>query len=126
MEYSLAVLVKMKPGRCQIARVETTLSITYTMPKLISSNPDVKRVFNRWYRRLDLHEKGHAKLAKNAATKIDRLILAMSPRKSFKQLGKEANELGHVILNQLKMENKVYDKRTQHGCTQGGCLGSYL
>lgn len=50
---------------CRFTRVETTLELTYTMPKLIASTKEVREVWENWYPKLNAHKQKHGQLSKD-------------------------------------------------------------
>jgi predicted secreted Zn-dependent protease len=68
-----------------------------------------------------VHEKGHAQNAIDAARKIEAGILALPSEPTCDALRTKANDLGHALML-IKDANQAdidYDRRTQHGATQG-------
>ena len=117
---------KSNNNQCSLTKVETTLTLKYTMPQLKSSKPDVNVVWSNWYPNLEIHEKGHGKLAKDAAYKIDKNLRAISPQANCNLLEKAANKLAHQLMDKLKRASKQYDIKTNHGETQNAWLYLHL
>lgn len=111
---------------CWITSANTELNTTYTLPKLETKSNDVTQVWNKWYPKLVLHEKGHHKLAVNIAVRIENAISEMPKERTCQELEKKANEIGHALISELEHLNISYDKRTNHGETQGAFLSQYL
>ncbi len=112
--------------QCQLTKVDASLTITLTMPKLISTNKQVKGVWSRWYPNLLTHEVGHIDLAKATVKNIEESLLAMPPQKSCKLVEKLANSLAQQKMAELSKASKLYDKNTNHGETQGAWLYAHL
>ncbi|XQW86703.1 DUF922 domain-containing Zn-dependent protease [Thalassotalea piscium] len=115
-----------KHNQCKLTKVETTLKLKYTMPQLVTSNPDVKHVWSKWYPNLEKHEKGHGQLAKDSVYEIDKKLMSIGPKTSCNQLEKAANALGYKLMAKLNRANKSYDKKTNHGESQQAWLYMYL
>ncbi|WP_042151634.1 MULTISPECIES: DUF922 domain-containing Zn-dependent protease [unclassified Pseudoalteromonas] len=111
---------------CQFTKVNTHLTLTYTMPKLDSSNTAVINVWNKWYPNLSIHEKGHGTLAIETAKEIDNVLLSIGARTSCEQLEADANKLANKLMSELKSENKHYDVKTNHGESQKAWLYTHL
>lgn len=111
---------------CWITSANTDVNTTYTLPKLGTNLVDVNEIWNQWYPKLVLHEKGHHRLALKIAKKIESTILDMSAETKCSALEIKANAIGHGYLSELDELNKQYDQRTNHGETQGASLFSYL
>lgn len=107
---------------CRITRVETTVEITYTLPRWVGRSVGSSELQDQWDRfitALRLHEEGHGGIAKDCAARIEDAIATMGTRQSCKELEAAANSLGHRILDDSRGEEVQYDDRTQHGRTQG-------
>ena len=111
---------------CWITSASTKLNTTYTLPKLETKSNDVNQVWNQWYPKLVLHEKGHHKLAVKIASKIKNTISDMPRARTCTELEKKANGIGQALISELGELNIQYDKRTNHGETQGAFLFEYL
>lgn len=111
---------------CWITSVHTQLHTTYTLPKLATHTHEVRQVWSKWYPKLVLHEKGHHKFALNIANKIQESITKLPTQTSCKVLERKANAIGQRLIAELDALNKQYDKRTNHGETQGAFLFKYL
>jgi len=115
-----------KNNQCVFTKVKTTLKLKYTMPQLQSSKHDVKDIWSNWYPNLEMHEKGHGKLAKDIAYKIDQKLLSIGPKSSCEILEKTGNKLAYKLMDELKIANKSYDIDTNHGETQKAWLYMHL
>jgi predicted secreted Zn-dependent protease len=111
---------------CWITSVDTDVNTAYTLPKLGTNIVDVNEIWEQWYPKLVLHEKGHHKLAVKMAKKIESAISDMPAETNCSALEKKANAIGHGYISELDVLNKQYDQRTSHGKTQGASLFSYL
>jgi predicted secreted Zn-dependent protease len=112
--------------RCWITSTSTKLKTTYTLPKLKTQSNDVYDIWNKWYPKLVLHEKGHHKLAVKIAVKIKNAINGMPHEKTCELLERKANAIGHAFISELDDLNENYDTSTNHGETQGAFLFEYL
>lgn len=113
---------------CKLNRVETTVTITYTLPRLSSKTQDaeVKRIWNKYYPALIEHEEGHGQIAIDAAQVIERGLRNMSSYSSCDLLSKKANAKAQRILDKFSQKHLDYDNKTNHGKTQGAYLNLYL
>ena len=112
--------------KCHITKVETTLKLIYTMPKLATHDREVQSVWKRWYPHLLKHEKHHGQLAKDTASKITGDLLSMKPQSNCKQLSIAANKLASELMTELEILTKRYDVNTNHGETEQAWLYSHL
>lgn len=109
-------------GTCRITSVTTRLAVTMTLPRLRSTDALAAADFRRYYPALLLHEEGHRSLARGVAQEIDRRIEALPPMERCADLEREANRLGHELLEDARQREVEYDRSTRQGCTQGACL----
>lgn len=104
---------------CWITSVNTKVNTTYTLPKLIEGGSGIDDFWANWYPNLLTHERGHHKLAIDAAEEIERKIRKMPSFSTCDLLEKNANNIVLESINKLRRLQKDYDKRTNHGETQG-------
>lgn len=104
---------------CWITSVNTKVNTTYTLPKLIEGGSGIDDFWANWYPNLLTHERGHHKLAIDAAEEIERTIRKMPSFSTCDLLEKNANNIVLESINKLRRLQKDYDKRTNHGETQG-------
>ena len=107
---------------CEITRINTTLDVVYTLPKLthISSLPDaLSRQWNDYYTALYEHERGHKDIGVKAAIEIEEIISAMAPKATCPQLEQAANDLARNVIQKYSRIEKDYDRRTNHGLNTG-------
>jgi predicted secreted Zn-dependent protease len=109
-------------NECAIASVSTSVDVTITFPRL-SGTADVpgavKQAFADYTQKLLLHEKGHAQNAIDTARRIDDGIAALRPQHNCSELGRAANRLGYSLIEAANQWDIDYDRRTQHGASQG-------
>jgi predicted secreted Zn-dependent protease len=107
---------------CEISKVETSLDITYTLPKLEQSSFIPDPLLSRWqsyYSALIEHEHGHRDFGIRAAEEIENEIAAMGARNSCKQLEHDANKIGEHVIRKYSLIEKNYDQSTSHGLSTG-------
>ncbi len=115
-----------KNGYCAISSVDVTVDIAFTLPKLRSAPKDVIAIWKNWYPNLLRHENGHKGHAVEIAEEIERKIAKLPKEKNCKLLENNANKLGHRLLIKLRQMDKAYDKRTNHGETEGAWISTHL
>jgi predicted secreted Zn-dependent protease len=111
-------------GRCRMTKVDTDLTATIQLPRLVNPTASQEEQFNRYLDALRTHELGHYENGKEAANEVDQAILALPEMESCKKLESAANDLGHSILKQHNEKDVQYDAETQHGKTQGARLSN--
>lgn len=117
---------KAKNGYCSISSVSVTADITFTLPKLGSAPSHVKCIWHSWYPNLLRHENNHKGHAIAIAEEIETGIANLPIEKSCALLTKNANALGHRLLERLRQMDKSYDQRTNHGETEGAWIYAHL
>ncbi len=104
---------------CWITSVNTKVTTTYILPKLIEGGSGIDSFWDNWYPNLLTHEKGHHKLAVDVAEEIEEKIRKMPSYLTCDLLEKNANNIGLKSISKLRRLQKDYDKQTNHGETQG-------
>jgi predicted secreted Zn-dependent protease len=92
-------------GDCRVS-----LEVSYTFPRWTNRDGASASLRQRWDRmitNLMLHERGHEQNGRNAAREIDGSRCAGDPM---------------AIIRKWANQDKVYDKQTKHGVTQGAVL----
>ena len=109
-------------GRCAITEVTTRLHTEVQLPELQAASPEQQAAFDRYLRALSDHEQGHVQIGRDAAQAIDQGIRQMPAAPDRATLEREANALGHRLLQDHVAREKQYDQSTRHGATQGARL----
>lgn len=116
-------------GICRITKVNTTLSVTYTMPRIAEGyrvTQPVRRSFNSYFASLLKHEKNHMKSGLYAARDIEYALLNLGAFASCEQLDATANATGKRIIQQYNKRDREYDKKTDHGRTEGVNIDNFI
>lgn len=109
-------------GGCMIAGVKTTVNIRYRFPRWVDEAEGPPALRERWKHFMEAlkeHEEGHADIAMAAANEVEETIKKSPPHPLCGELVKRGNLLGQQILAKHQEIEKDYDRRTQHGKTQG-------
>lgn len=109
-------------GRCRITGNRTRLSAEVTLPRLTTADPAIRQRFERYLAALKNHEMEHVRIARDAAQRIDRGILALPTMPSCRQLEQTANDLAQRLLREAGDAEREMDRRTGHGAKQGASL----
>jgi predicted secreted Zn-dependent protease len=113
---------KQSAGSCGIASVTTAVAATIKFPRLKTDQAtpdDLKQAFAAYSDKLMLHEKGHVQNAIDIAKRIEAGIAALPPEPTCAALAAVANKLAHALIKEANQMDIEYDRRTQHGRTQG-------
>ena len=111
-----------KGGQCLEFNVILKEKITYTMPKWIdraSAPSALRKKWDRYYKALDLHERGHGQHGLEALQEMESAIPQPRGGLSCAQLQDAFKIKVDAILEKYKKKEIKYDKDTQHGLTQG-------
>lgn len=109
-------------GRCEITRTTTQLRLTVTLPELGDASTSLRDEFERYRERLQFHESGHVRLARETAQAIDRAIRDLPPQRNCSELEAAANAAAYRLLEAGNQRNRDYDRQTGHGRQQGAWL----
>jgi len=85
----------------------TSVRITYTFPRWVDKNrapASLRKAWDRMIRNLKRHERGHGQHGINAAREIEKSRCRFDPKR---------------ITRKWAAQDKIYDRRTRHGITQG-------
>jgi predicted secreted Zn-dependent protease len=113
---------------CRIENVTTQTEITYTLPRWVDearAPADLQQAWRRFNAALVEHEKGHGRLARELAQRIERAMSATPLQPSCEELEEEVNALGtRMIVTDDRQA--AYDRRTAHGEKQGAVFPRML
>jgi predicted secreted Zn-dependent protease len=109
-------------GRCRITEVTTRLRSEVQLPQLQRATPEQRALFERYLPALSRHEQGHVQFGRDAARAIDQGIAQLPTAPDCATLEREANALGHRLLREHAEREKLYDRDTRHGASQGAKL----
>lgn len=111
---------------CWLTTVKVNLVNTYTMPKLVTSNEEIKHRWSQWYPRLMAHEKNHGAMAKQTAYDLHNGLVGLPAKPTCELLYAAAEKLAKPFLAELDAKNIEYDERTNHGDTEGATAADYF
>ena len=112
-------------GNCAPERVITRASSTITLPKWENYDDATyseRREWDRAQKVLLRHEKKHESIAKMAVAEFERKANALPAEQNCKALTETLNGLFDHYMALANHQNKSYDKRTDHGRTEGTVL----
>jgi len=104
---------------------EVGLNITYTYPKWdrpTNATNEAILAFNSYLVNLEIHERGHEKLAAQAADEIIRMIKNIDTQIPCAEQNRIVRVSGGKIVDEHYAKQYEYDSVTQHGLTQGAYL----
>lgn len=106
---------------CWITDVDVTLDATITLPELYTDDARAQARFDRYIAALTEHEEGHLANGRQAAEEVAESIADLE-RNTCAELEADANAIGKARVKAANARDKAYDKRTQHGRTEGAWI----
>jgi predicted secreted Zn-dependent protease len=120
---------KEKNGGCIITKANTSLSVTYRLPRIAKDHPtppNVRQSFKNYYTALLKHEKNHMRSGLSAAREIENALLNLGYFETCDQLDTSANATANKIVSKYNEQDKEYDRKTEHGKTEGADINSFM
>jgi predicted secreted Zn-dependent protease len=105
---------------CALASFATTLEVVTIFPRW--SNRQSGALTQRWDKyvaALEAHESEHMQIALHAAQVIHQRLPSVEVARTCLLLKASIDSKGQALLDQLHSEEAEYDRRTQHGASQG-------
>jgi predicted secreted Zn-dependent protease len=108
--------IGVKNGRCVVEDVEVRLEIEYLYPKWASkasASSSVRRTWDNFYAELLKHEQMHGKIAKKAASRMEKELKKLSGTVALgcRDFGRSADRRFQRIAEELKREQLAFDAR---------------
>lgn len=107
---------------CVIERVRTEVEVQIQVPQLVAGTAAQQAEFADYLDALTQHEEGHQQLALAAGAAIDLGLRQFPVASSCGALETDANALGQQLLQRFREREYDYDRRTNHGQTQGAWM----
>lgn len=111
-----------RDGNCTIVSYDVNTKISITMPRWTNRANASLKLWRRWGKfinALQAHENNHARYSLQAAEKIKKMLGNLAPQATCNTLEDIANTQGQNILQANRERNAEYDRRTNHGQTEG-------
>jgi len=115
----------LKTDGCATGPVKVIVNVTYTLPKWEKPEEVSYELAYQWEtfsKAIKKHEDGHKNFAVEAGQKILNALSVIPPQPTCKDLDKKANATGKAPKDEARELNKLYDKKTNHGESQGAYL----
>jgi predicted secreted Zn-dependent protease len=115
--------------QCQITKVTTNLDVTYTLPRIPpnhGSDPEARRVFNRYLAALFKHEENHKNSGLYGARAIEKALLNLGPFPNCQSLQSKAESTAQQIIQRYRQRDLDYDRQTDHGRKEGIMIENFL
>lgn len=104
---------------CTLRTVRATLDVTFLYPRWSDVPPRYVKRWNRFLAALEVHEEGHKQAGLRAARDVLTHLSAMPMAETCEAIQTRANANANYILEQAIKRDRLYDKQTRHGVTQG-------
>jgi predicted secreted Zn-dependent protease len=116
----------MAKDRCTLRSFDVSLAIRYTYPFLIDADKKSKKIKERWeeyIENLQTHETGHTAIALDAAyAMLSKIQVDTMQDENREKLKAKIDKICNEIIEQHLKKEIEYDKKTDHGRTQGARL----
>lgn len=109
------------PEGCAVDKVEVSADSTVRLPQWANRHQGAVPVQDWWdraYRSLDHHERGHVRISLEGARELERSVRATPPRAACEETQAEAERRGAAMLRETDRLQKAYDRETNHGRDQ--------
>lgn len=121
-DWSLAWRYACRPGpdACAVAQLETSSSITITLPSLRSAVP--RHVHSQWQAfrtALADHEDGHRRITLACRDELSRRLAQIGPARDCEQLQRELDATGYAVNADCQAQHAAFDRETEHGVKLG-------
>ena len=106
---------------CAVDKVDVTADSTVRLPQWSNRHEGSVPVQDWWdraYRSLDHHERGHVRISLDGARELERSVRATPPRPSCEETQADAERRGTAMLRETDRLQKAYDRETNNGRDQ--------
>jgi len=121
-DWSLAWRYACRPGpsACHVTRLETSSSITITLPSLRSAVP--RHVHTQWQAFHDAladHEDGHRRITLACRDELAQRLARVGPARDCADLQQRVDAAGHAVDAACRARHAAFDEQTEHGVKVG-------
>jgi predicted secreted Zn-dependent protease len=110
---------------CRIASAQTRVAVRTTYPRWEQARyapPDLNARWQRFLEALRWHEGMHRRHGLEAGASVQRRLTQLLPQPDCAATERVANQMAHGIVARWRAADRDYDRRTQHGVTEGATL----
>ena len=112
--------IEQAAGACLLHELRVDVKIDITMPRWQDTgNKLIKKRWARFYRQLQKHEHGHARVGVHAGEEVFDALTALSSTTDCERLSREAERRYTRIIAAHHAIDDEYDRASQHGGRQG-------
>jgi predicted secreted Zn-dependent protease len=110
---------------CRFASFDVRAAVTMTLPRWTpgdDASPELRERWDRFLSALETHERGHGRIATEAARSIEAAVATLEPSATCDRLEREAEATAMEKVERYRLRERQYDEETNHGRTQGARL----
>ncbi len=106
---------------CEVERAQVSIIVTMTLPALVTTNvaPEVQARWNTFLNNTVQHEREHVKIAYDGARDYQKQLGNYPPAVNCTAIQSQLQDLFRQHYDLIDRTNVEYDRKTQHGITQG-------
>jgi len=124
-DYDVSHRLREEAGSCRYVEVKLNGSIVEELPRWQAPAGADSALVARWntfITNLETHEQEHVDLGLQAAKEIHDTLINFPPQPTCDELTAKGDARTDEIYDKYEQRNIEYDKRTNHGVTQGAAL----
>jgi predicted secreted Zn-dependent protease len=121
-DWSLAYRYALRPApqQCRVARLETSLDVTITLPSLREPVPEpVQSRWDAFASALAAHEDGHRRIALACRDALESRLAAVAPAGDCEALREALESTGREAVAECRARDAGFDEDTGHGTEAG-------
>lgn len=106
---------------CEVERAQVSIIVTMTLPALVTTNvaPEVQARWSTFLNNTVQHEREHVKIAYDGARDYQKQLGNYPPAVNCTAIQSQLQALFRQHYDLIDRTNVEYDRKTQHGITQG-------
>jgi predicted secreted Zn-dependent protease len=109
-------------GSCRVSAVSTDLTAEIILPRLSGGDARQVAMFDKYISALREHELGHYENGRAAAGAVRAGLLAAPMKSSCDETEERLHAQSRATVARFNEKDREYDRRTEHGVTQGAQL----
>lgn len=107
---------------CTVKKPQIKFIGLMILPRFITTNEEIHSKLESFTKNLVVHEEGHAEIVRNAAKEFETQMSEIGWKKTCDEVKSSVIFERDLIIQKAKLKNKIYDKETNYGETQGAIL----
>ncbi|MEL6950499.1 MAG: DUF922 domain-containing protein [Pseudomonadota bacterium] len=106
-------------SECRVVGTRVTLEVTYRLPKVVTTDDEVKEVWEDLFPRIVNHERQHKDIAYEVSEQILKELSSLRPARDCDRLVENAGDVVSRLHAVERRRQRAFDKRTIGGETEG-------